>query len=232
MIKAIGSEVIEPDDGWLGKRNRRDTGDAARELVDVEVLTEFEGSSELINFEAELLVGDFVIAEKSHGMHSDVVGDDGFNRGHANPFCGKLPPTEGFGRAADGEIPSNAGIRNIVGIDDGTPERWVVAPDSSSSGLRTVEGDFLSGIELVSGVCGAEDGGDFEIPAEGGGLAGPTAEIGDESRGIFEERKPGLIDLAGHQDGADLKRVLIREIADKRDFSMNKARSDSASLEN
>ncbi len=177
-------------------------GNAPGKTIDIEIGVGLVGSGELIDFTTETIILDFVIAEEGHGMHPDVIGDDTFNLRHSKTSVGKLPPLEGLGGAADGDAPADTGLEKVIGIDHRTERREVVTIDDPSLRSGAIEGDFLEGFELVGGMSGAENGGDFEFPTESGRLTDSPTEIGDETGGLFEKRKPGVIDLAGHEDAS------------------------------
>lgn len=87
-----------------------------------------------------------------------------------------------------------------------------------------VDGDELSGVQLLGGVAGSDDGGDGVFASDKGGVSGEGAAVGDDRGSSGEKRRPCRCGRFGDEDIAVAKLGEVLRAVDDADRAGGAAR--------
>ena len=145
-------------------------------------------------------VGEIVEAGESHGVNLDGIVNDELHAGEADAIGGKSPPVHR--RFGAGNIEHDLG--SCFGeIDKGNLaflKRKEAGINFAFLAERAVYGDGISCGKFHGGIAGPDDGGDIQLTAYDGGMAGASAMVGDDGGGFPHERDPVGVGSFGDKD--------------------------------
>src|SRR5688572_10069396 len=205
----VGLEVRQPHDHRLGRKGRRDAGDAFRELLDEEAHRVAVAG----HLPAHLLAhGGFQRRklEQRPRVHADHAVDDELEAREADPVVRDRREIEGAVRVADVHHDPHGRGRQGVELDPVLLEVQAAFVDGAGVAFGAGHGDRLAVPDLRRGVAAADHRRYAELARDDRRVAGAAAAVRDDGRGALHDRLPVRV---GHVRDDHVARLDARHLA-------------------
>ena len=206
----VGFEIAHADDHRLGILGGGDLGDPPGQVVHKIFHLVLVPLGQGLNLPADPRVRHLVEMEQGQGVNFDDVVDDEFHAGQADALHRQAPPAEGRGGGGDVHHDPGPGLGEVLQVDLGFLKFQEALIDVPLVTLGPGDGDLLAVLQNFRGLPGPDNGGNAQLPADDGGVAGAPPVVRDDAPGPLHDGHPVGVRHFGDQDGVILELGNVR----------------------
>ena len=204
-----------------------DTGDPLRELVDEIIALVLVAARQFLDAPARLAILQLVEIHQRHRMNLDAIGDDELNPRQTDAVARQLPPTKRGARASDIEHDRRARLWQLFEANFLLGEIEQAVVNKTFIALRAGERHFLAVPQNFCCLTSADNRRNAKLAANDCSVTRATAEVGNDTLRLFENRAPVGIGHFSNEDAALLEFAEIMRAFDATHFCSGNGLADA-----